>query len=160
VIIMLEPSVKQTEAMTVAYLTMSGRYQQIPLAFGILYGWVASRGLEPVGMPLAVYLNDPQNAPELEARWEVWAPVTGDLAEEGPDAKGFGIRKLPAMTVASVIHRGPYDTVTPTYHALEAWVAEHGYMVAGPPREAYMNDPATVPPEEYLTEVQFPVQKA
>jgi effector-binding domain-containing protein len=160
VMIMFEPSVKQTEPMTVAFVAMSGRYEQIPLAFGILYSWVSSRGLEPVGMPLAVYLNDPQNVPESEAMWEVWAPVAGDLAEEGPDAKGFGIRKLPAMTVASVIHRGPYDTVAPTYEVLGTWVAEQGYIIAGPPREAYLNDPSTATPEDYLTEIQFPVQRA
>ncbi|MBW6467641.1 MAG: GyrI-like domain-containing protein [Coriobacteriia bacterium] len=157
---MLDPSIKQAEPMTVAFVAMTGRYEQIPIAFGILYGWVSSRGLEPVGMPLAVYLNDPQIVPESEALWEVWAPVAGDPAEEGPDEKGLGIKKLPAMTVASVIHRGPYDTVAPTYEALGAWVAEQGYVLAGPPREAYMSDPATAAPEDCLTEIHFPVQRA
>lgn len=156
---MFEPSIKQAEPMTVAYVAMSGSYEQIPLAMGTLYTWVSERRLHPVGIPMGVYLTDPGGAPESEAVWEVWAPVAGEPADEGPDTRGLGIKKLPAMMVASVVHRGPYDTVAPTYSALEAWVAEQGYTVAGPPREAYMSDPATVPPEEYLTEVQFPVQK-
>ncbi|MBE0417096.1 MAG: GyrI-like domain-containing protein [Coriobacteriia bacterium] len=156
---MSEPSIKQTEPMTVAFIAMSGSYQQIPLAMGILYSWVSGRGLEAVGMPMGVYLTDPASAPESEAIWEVWAPVADDVEESGPDAKGLGIKKLPAMTVASVLHHGPYESIGPTYEALGAWAVEQGYLVAGPPREVYMSDPATVPPEKYLTEVQFPVQK-
>lgn len=116
--------------------------------------------MQPVGMPMGVYVTDPQSAPESEALREVWAPVAGDPAGEGPDEKGLGIKKLPAMTVASVIHRGPYDTIAPTYEALGAWVAEQGYVIAGPPREAYLNDPSTAAPEDYLTEIQLPVQRA
>lgn len=157
---MFEPSIKQVDPMTVAFAAMSGSYQQMPLAMGTLYTWVSKRGMQPAGMPMGVYLDDPATVPESQARWEVWAPVAGDHAEEGPDEKGLGIKRFPAMTVASVAHRGPYDTVAPTYEALGAWVAEQGYVMAGPPREAYMSDPAAVPPEEYLTEIQFPVQRA
>jgi AraC family transcriptional regulator len=156
---MLEPSVKQTESMTVAFISMTGPYQQIPLAFGILYNWVSGRGLEPIGMPMGVYLSDPSTTGESDVTWELWAPVAGDAQESDPDERGLGVKKLPAMTVASLLHRGPYESIEPTYRALDGWIEEQGYLVAGPPREVYMSDPESVPPEEYLTEVQVPVQQ-
>jgi effector-binding domain-containing protein len=39
------------------------------------------------------------------------------------------------------------------------WVEENGYAPDGPPLEIYYSDPARVPPEEYLTEVQIPVRR-
>jgi AraC family transcriptional regulator len=156
---MREPSIKQTEPMTVAFISMSGPYQQIPLAFGILYSWVSGRDLEAVGMPMGVYLSDPSTTAESDVIWELWAPVTGDAPESGPDERGLGVKKLPAMTVASVLHRGTYESIEPVYRALDGWIESQGYIVAGPPREVYMSDPESVPPEEYLTEVQVPVQR-
>jgi effector-binding domain-containing protein len=43
------------------------------------------------------------------------------------------------------------------HHALQAWAQEHGHVQAGDVREIYLNDPATVPPEELVTEVLLPV---
>ena len=52
---------------------------------------------------------------------------------------------------------GPYDQVGEAYAALDAWVAENGRQVIGPPREVYLNDPQTTAPEELLTEVVWPL---
>ena len=57
------------------------------------------------------------------------------------------------------MHRGPYDEIAPAYHTVAGWIAEHGQEIAGPPRELYLNDPTVVPPEELLTEVQWPVDR-
>ncbi|HEY6558187.1 MAG TPA: GyrI-like domain-containing protein [Polyangiaceae bacterium] len=43
------------------------------------------------------------------------------------------------------------------HHALHAWAQEHEHAQAGDVREIYLNDPATVPPEELVTEVLLPV---
>jgi len=59
--------------------------------------------------------------------------------------------------MAATVHRGPYDQVSPAYHAVTSWISENGYEIAGPPRETYLNDPRTVVPEELLTRVEFPV---
>lgn len=46
----------------------------------------------------------------------------------------------------------------PRTRRFTGWLAEQGYEMAGPPEEAYLTDPAEVPPEEYLTEIAFPVK--
>ena len=158
VVTMFEPSIKQTEPQSVAYLSMKGPYSLIAESYGRLYGWVGQQGLEPVGMPAAVYLTMPGQTPESESLWELWAPVAGGQACE-PDEQGIGIKCLGAETVASAMHKGPYDQIGPVYEQLYGWLGQQGYRPAGPPRELYFSDPEEVPPEEYLTEVQMPVAK-
>lgn len=153
---MINVELKTTEPMSVVYVTMTGEYSQTPEAFGRVYGWAAQHGLQPAGMPMAVYLTMPG---EGEALWEVWAPVAGEPAQIAPDESGCGVKRIPAQLVASTVHRGPYETVEPTYRELGTWVEVNGYAMAGPPAESYLNDPSQGPPEEYLTEILFPVIK-
>lgn len=157
---MPEPSISTTEPMTVAFIPMRGPYAQTPDGFGRLYGWIGKHGLQPAGMPAAVYLTMPSETPETDALWELWAPVMGPAEEMAPDASGIGIKHVPATLAASAIHKGPYDTVAPTYAMLWAWIPEQGYVPDGPPMERYLSDPAEVPPEEYLTEIVMPVRTA
>lgn len=156
---MTEPSIIMTEPVTVAYIPMRGAYAQTPEGFGRLYGWIGQHGLQPVGMPAAVYLTMPSETPEPEAIWELWAPIAGTAEEAGPDASGIGIKHVLATLAASAMHKGPYETVEPTYAMLWRWIGENGYAPDGPPMERYYSDPAEVPPEEYLTEIVMPVRK-
>lgn len=155
---MLEPRTQHLEPMKVAYLEMRGAYSQIPAGFTALYQWLATLGLTPAGMPQAVYYTNPAQVPESESTWELWAPVEPDAAPRGSDSQGRGVKVIPARTVAMAVHKGPYDSIDETYEALWTWVAEHGYEVIGPPEEAYLTDPAEAPPEEYLTQISFPIR--
>ena len=155
---MFEPHISQTEPTTVVYLTMRGAYSQIPQGYATLYQWLETNGCAPMGMPRAAYFTDPSQVPEAEAMWELWAPVQPGPAPRGPNDEGLGIKVLSPRTMATAVHKGPYDSVEPTYEALAGWLAEQGYEIAGPPEEAYLTDPADLPPEEYLTEIAFPVK--
>jgi len=154
---MFEPGVKQVEAMTVAYKLMRGAYGQTPHGLGELYGWLGRAGLAPQGMPQAVYLTMPETTPEDEAMWELWAPVSGDVAEREPDEHGLGIKTVPEARVASLMYQGPYEQIAPAYETLFGWIIEQGFVPGGPPRELYYSDPSEVPPAEYLTEIQMPI---
>ena len=157
---MFDEQIKEVEPMTAAVIEMEGPYAQMPEAMGTLYGWVEQHGYTPVGMPMAVYLTMPNEVPESETRWDVYAPIAEDIAEVPASAPGdVGVVKLPAKTVASAMHKGPYDTVGPTYEALTAWASGQGYEICGPPAELYYSDPALVAPADYMTEIQFPVCK-
>lgn len=145
---------------TVAYLPMYGTYAQTPEGFGRLYAWVEASGYKPTGMPAAVYFNIPSDDAASDAIWELQAPLAGDVAEAPPDESGIGIRHVPATDVIAAVHRGPYDSVLPTYQALWAWIEDNGYEPCGPPMERYLNDPGEMHPEEYLTEILMPVRKA
>lgn len=154
---MFDAEVKTTEPVTVAFITMRGSYSQLPEALGRVYGWIAQHGLQPVGMPGAVYFTDPSEGSEDDAVWEVRAPVAGEPDEATADESGCGVKRIGAQKVVSVMYKGPYEEVAPTYEALAAWVAGNGMEMAGPPEEYYYSDPADTPPEDYLTEIRFPV---
>ncbi len=56
---------------------------------------------------------------------------------------------------------GRYDDFWPAYEAMMAWVQSNGYRIIGPNREIYLTGPGEdVPPEQYATEIQFPISKA
>lgn len=148
-----------TDAVTVAFITMRGEYSRTPHGLGMLYGWVMQHGLHAHGMPAAVYLTSPSDNAEQNV-WELWAPVAGEVADAEPDASGIGLKHVEPMTAATVMYKGPYEDIPPTYELLAAWIAENGYAICGPPMERYYSDPAEVSPEEYLTEVLMPVCKA
>lgn len=154
-----EIEIKSVSSETVAFLPMRGPYSQIPEAMGRLYGWIAQHGLQPAGMPGATYYTAPGEASESEALWELHTAVAGAVPDAEPDTDGCGIRTTDAVTVATTMHKGPYEAIEPTYEDMGAWVSAHGYVMAGPPQEFYYSDPAEVPPEEYLTEIRFPVAR-
>lgn len=154
---MTECAVRELEPATVASITLRAPYSRIPEAMGRIYGWLQGRGHQPSGMPLAVYFEDPASAGPEGALWEVRAPIEASADEYGPDVEGLAVKRIPAMRVATTIHQGPYDECTSAYERLTAWITEQGLQIVGPPMEAYLNDPADVPPEGILTEILFPV---
>jgi AraC family transcriptional regulator len=157
---MFEAEIKHNGPLTVAFKVMRGDYSQTPDGFQQLYDWVEHYGLQPVGMPQALFLTLPSETPEGEAEWELWAPIAGGSGDTGPDEDGFGVKRLEPDTFASAMHKGPYDEIAPVYEQLGRWVEEHGYRVVGPPREVYYSDAEAVAPQDYLTEVQMPVIRA
>ena len=154
----IKVTVKKTEPMTVAFISMKGPYTLISDAFGKLHGWIGGKGYIPAGPPLGVYFNAPEQVPAKELLWEICSPIAGDVPPGGPDEKGFGVKKVKEAEVVSTMHKGPFDQVKHTIHALEAWIAENGYEIVGPYEEVYLSEPET-PPNELLTEVRFPVKK-
>jgi AraC family transcriptional regulator len=156
---MFEPEFKALAPETVAFIRKQGPYAQIPEAFGQLYGWIAQHGMTSEGMPHAVYLTAPDQIPEAQAMWELWAPVAEETPEQPADESGCGVKRVGERVVAFAMHTGPYELLPETYDPLMQWVHGQGYAVSGPPEEVYFSDPDQVPPEQYLTEVRLPVTK-
>ena len=70
------------------------------------------------------------------------------------------VYQLPAVKVASAVHKGAYNRLTEAYDSLLKWVGTNGYQVAGPLRELYLecSQPVRQDDESYVTEIQVPVQ--
>jgi effector-binding domain-containing protein/molybdopterin converting factor small subunit len=160
VFVMTDAQTKTTESETVAYLPMQGPFDQIPSAMGRLYGWVASHGLDAVGMPRCTYLDDPSTTPPAEARWELQAPVAQGSPLADLDAQGIGVKVVEPHLVAFAMHRGPYETIGETYFGVVEWIDAHGYRIDGPAYEIYYSDPEDTEPADYLTEARVPIARA
>jgi effector-binding domain-containing protein len=151
-----EVTVKEVPAQHVAVLRRHTALATIGTAvmegFTTLGRTVGTAGVPMAGPPLLIMPDviDEETDGDIELAFPLAAPFAGAGEVEG--------RELPAMTVASTVHRGPYDEVGPAYHTLTGWIQEHGHEVAGPPREIYLTDPQETPdPADYLTEIQFPI---
>ncbi len=85
-----------------------------------------------------------------------WKTVKGHY----PDTEHVKFRTLPETTVASCIYKGSYTRITDVYTAVIAWMEANGYAPAGPMFNIYHVSPhETTDPEEFVTEVCYPVKK-
>jgi DNA-binding transcriptional MerR regulator len=80
----------------------------------------------------------------------------------------IGVRHLPACRVASIVHRGRYETLGDALRVLEGWAAAAGYKSAGQTRILYLQFGAEselgVPrgwvvdhAADFMTELQLPI---
>lgn len=76
--------------------------------------------------------------------------------QQVPPDDGVEIVDLPVVEVASVVHRGEMDSITPVYEALIRWIEDSGFRLAGYSRELYHEMTADGPS---VTEIQVPVAR-
>lgn len=155
--VMHEVTVKEVPAQHLAtirkHATMATIGQDVSSGFAAVGEAVGRTGAQMVGPPYLVMFDVIDE--ESDGDIQVAFPVAESFAGSG-DVVG---EETPAMTVASTVHRGPYDEVGPAYHTLIGWIQEHGHEIAGPPREIYLTDPQETPdPTDFVTEIQFPIR--
>jgi effector-binding domain-containing protein len=122
----------------------------IPDAYRELEGYLAELEVEPSGPPVTVCpYPDNEGMVVVENNWPVADPVGGRGRIEAAT--------LPACTVLAYMHRGHYEQLDRSYRALQAVVEREQLEVAGAPREIYLTGPEELPPEKWLTEIQFPI---
>ncbi|MDE0047587.1 MAG: GyrI-like domain-containing protein [Chloroflexota bacterium] len=119
--------------------------------FGEVYGYIQERGEQPAGMPFSRYHSMDGTTVDLECGMPVASPMEG----KGRVQAG----ELPAGSVATVTHLGPYDGLPQTWSALTEWMASEGHNPAGAPWEVYVTDPGAEPDQsKWRTEIYFPVR--
>jgi effector-binding domain-containing protein len=142
--------------------TVIAKRHEIPLdaigaaigtTFAEIYPWVARSERHPTGEPFVIYERAP--APGSSSwRIEVCVPVSGPMGVP----PGCTMDEIPAATVATTIHVGPYAGVGAAYRELERFLLDHELAGAGPPREIYLTEP-DVPPDAIRTRIEFPVSR-
>jgi len=150
---------KKTEPRSVAAMSHTGPFDEIPATVMSLIGQIAAGGYDMTGPLMMIYYDSPDEVPAEELRWEVWMPVAypGSMKKVKEDQMGF--RHIDPMFVAYTFHIGSYDGLPGAYQVLSDWARLNKYKVMGPPVEIYWSDPMTVPEEKRVTEVWFPVEE-
>jgi effector-binding domain-containing protein len=142
----------QHVAAVLKHVSMDTIGPQIMEAFNQLGASMGRARLELAGPPFLVMLGpiEEDAGGDIELCFPLPAPFQGEGEVYGREVEGG--------TMASTVHRGPYDEVGPAYHTLTGWIQEHGHEILGPSREVYLSNPDQTPPSEYLTEIQFPIR--
>lgn len=119
--------------------------------FGQLFMNITQRKLHPTGPPMVFYHEDDFKPEDCDV--EIGIPVT---------ETGEGVRIWPGGLCCYTSILGPYgsERYTPAYAALAKWVEENGYHIASAPFDVYVRGGLDCPPEEYMTEIYFPIAKA
>ncbi len=154
---MPEVQVKEVPEMTVISLPFTGPYEQTQSKLDHLMGWLLRVGHPYSEPPMGLYHDDPSKVAEDELRGEVCLPIE----EECEGEEDIVRKELPPVTVAYAVHEGPYDRLPEVYEDIFAWLRENGYRYVEemPTREIFHKlYGQTDIPEEYVTEVQVPVE--
>jgi effector-binding domain-containing protein len=152
----LEVSVVDVDAMDILYVP-SGASQDagdIADALGAAYAEISAfielNNLAMNGRRMAIT----RAWDETGYRFDAAVPVvmqalelTGNI-QAGQSPSGLSVR---------VVHKGPYESMTPTYEKLAAYMAAHALREGQVSWEYYVADPAETPAEELLTYIFFQI---
>jgi DNA-binding transcriptional MerR regulator len=150
--------IKQVEPQLVASVRDTlPSYPAIGRLFDEVYGYLSRFGVNGVSsLGIAIWHDDEYKASDIDGEAAV---VLKQPVAEGDRIKVY---ELPAVTVASTVHKGAYNRLSQAYEASGRWIEANGYKITGPGREVYLycGEPVRQDDESYVTEIQFPVEKA
>ena len=128
-------------------------YRVVGQLIGKLHALLAPLGVEGLGVGLLHDREYQEENVDVEAGVYLKEPV----AVKPP----LCCYQLPALTVASVVHRGAFSRIGEAYMDLLGWVEANSYHLAGPTRELFLhvNPPVSRDDSSNVTEIQVPVRK-
>jgi effector-binding domain-containing protein len=139
------------------YVELSGSYALSGRSIPEVARWMKEQGLAASGPPFALFYDDPGSVPLERLRSRVGFPVEPGTAPKEP----LRADVLPGATVAYALASGAYPEVPRCYPGVLAYVHTMHWAVAGPIREIYLVEPASVRDwSELRCEVQVPVAMA
>lgn len=143
---------KTTDKMAILYLEHMGSYDKLAPLFGQLEDLAAKKGLS--GKIMSMYYDDPATVPAERLRSEIGIMIPYGFM---PDS-GYSVQEIPARKVVYALLKGPYTEIVKEYPYIIKWMEEKGYKMDRPVIEIYLVGGPNVPPEQLVTEVQFPIE--
>jgi effector-binding domain-containing protein len=154
----LNVEVLDAEALDIIYIS-SGASQDpgniadvFDAAFQEISAFITQNELELNGGRMAITRAWDEKGYRLDAAIAViMKPVelTGNV-HAGQSPSGPSVR---------VVHRGPYERMTPSYEKLAAYMAAHGLREGSVSWEYYISDPLQTPDEDLITHIYFQIAK-
>jgi AraC family transcriptional regulator len=135
-----------------------GHYKEIAVMLPQLFEYAISQNARIAGPPMFLWHESSvEEARKADLDGNADIEVCVPIAEKIPETERFRCYELPGGKMAKIRHKGPYEASERAYEELFAWMKENGKELAGPIREAYLNDPREVGPEETLTVIYAPI---
>lgn len=141
----------------VACLRHTGPYDQCGSTWDRLFDIVGPDGdLGPGTQFYGISYDDPENTPPEQVRYDAGISIDEHFVARD----GLTIRVIPAGDYAMLTHEGPYAGLKNAYrHLMGEWLPRSGRELGDTPCfESYLNDPATTPPAELLTDIFAPLR--
>lgn len=131
-------------------------YTSEGMLWGIMMQETAAMNLQVPSPSYNTTIFHDKEYKESDVDVEIQHAVTGSY----PDTEHVTFKTAPAVLMASVTFQGAYEQITAINEAIVNWVTQNGYEFNGPSFWIYHVSPGeTKNPEEYVTEVCYPVQK-
>lgn len=153
-----EVTTRETPPIRVAALGHAGDYQQIGGTFDRLTAIAAGQGLLGADTrSFGIYYDDPMSTSKAALRSEACITVPSEWMPSG----GLQLREIRGGRYAVALHVGPYAELDRAYTWLfGTWLPGSGEEAADAPCvEEYLNDPRTLPPAEWRTEIWLPLRR-
>lgn len=115
---------------------------------GRLYETIVKEKFTTTGPPMSIYHDEEFNPENYDV--EIAVPVKEVTKET---------RELTGGLCAIATYKGSFSEISSVYAKLKEWTEKEAYKISGAPYEVYLTDPAHTLPENYITEVYFPVKK-
>jgi effector-binding domain-containing protein len=145
--------IKELPDLTVAGIRFKGKYNEVGKYFGPL---MKRAGKFAMGGPMTIY-HDREYRDE-DADIEVCVPVRR-VVDEGDVVS----HPLAGGRAVTLVHQGPYETLSESYRKIGEYMKECGLKAGIPSREIYLKGPGMIfagNPKKYLTEIQvLPVRE-
>lgn len=151
-----EPILKTTTPVKVMTLRRTiPSYHSVGPLMTELWNYAQSQGAKLCGPGMAVYYDPDYKEKDVDV--EVALPIANSI----PETAEIKVKEFPSIQVISIIHQGPYITLSEAYAFLMKWMGECPYRIVGPNQEIYLDSPGSCGEnqDKYVTEIQIPVEK-
>jgi AraC family transcriptional regulator len=155
---MYSVELRQIGPLRLAAFDHAGSYMEIGPVFERLFAWAGGRGLlRPDTRMIGLYYDDPAAVPVAKLRSKAAVTLPDGQTPDG----GAQVVELPGGRHAVTRHKGPYAELEMAYGWLyREWLPTSGQEPADwPIFEEYLNNPRTVPPAEWLTDICMPLKE-
>ena len=148
------------EASDIAYVSTKALPEPgaISEAMGTAYfrilSFIDAEGLDVAGPPLSIL----RTYSGAELLFDAAIPVRGITDATSRDGATVRLGQTFEGAVIRVKHVGPYRTLAATHRKISAYLAAYGIERAGAAWESYISDPGSVPEEDLLTYVYYPIK--
>lgn len=122
--------------------------------FDEVYAYASDHGAQCAGPAFDLWHDMGVNQQGMDV--EACCPIQSPISATDP----CQVYELPGVpSAACAVHRGGLDTLCEAHQAVMHWVEGNGYQISGPGREVYVQYERNGNPDDYVTEVQYPVER-
>ena len=154
----LEVDIVEAEPLDILYIVTDSRSEaggvaaSLAVAYQEITSFMAEHSIEIQAQPMAITRSWDARDYEFDAAIPV---STTDVELSGNVRAG----KSPSGRAVRVVHRGPYDRMSPSYEKLSAYMAVHGLKEGRVSWEHYISDPGQTPADEIITHIYFLIEQ-